>query len=209
MLFGGFQPFTLSDYPGCVAAIAFAQGCNFRCPFCHNGALIPLAAPKGATRGQGEVLTALEARRGKLEGLVVSGGEPTIHGDLPDFLRQVKRMGFRVKLDTNGSKPNMLAALIEDGLVDYLAMDIKAPLEDYKRLCGVNADTRALEESIAIISWSKLPHHFRTTAVTPLLTPADMHAVKSIVPGASKHIVQPFKPEHALDPALRDMVAIA
>ncbi len=150
-----------------------------------------------------EILDRLRERQGRLEGLVVTGGEPTIHTDLPRFLKEVKGLGYKVKLDTNGSNPDRLAVLIEDGLVDYIAMDVKAPLEKYERLCGVSASTRALEESIAVISWSKLPHHFRTTLVTPLLSPADVRDIRAVLPSGSKHITQPFNSATALDPALR------
>ena len=203
MWFGGFQAFTLSDYPGCVAAIAFTQGCNFRCPFCHNGALLAPPSKADCLIAETEILDRLRERQGKLEGLVVTGGEPTIHTDLPRFLEQVKGLGYKIKLDTNGSNPDRLAALIEDRLVDYIAMDVKAPLEKYERLCGVPVSTRALEESIAVISWSKVPHHFRTTLVTPLLSPADVRAIRAILPSGSKHVTQRFNPDTALDPALR------
>jgi pyruvate formate lyase activating enzyme len=207
MRFGGFQPFTLSDYPGCVAAIAFTQGCNFRCPFCHNGALIPMQT--AAAVEEQDILAILETRKGKLKGLVVSGGEPTIQPALPYFLKKVKAMGYQIKLDTNGSRPDVIAALIQASLVDYIAMDIKAPLEIYSTLTGVEANTRNIEESIATLSWSKIPHHFRTTNVTPLLTPADMKTIRLLAPAGSKHMVQPFNPKNAFDPALRDIAAIA
>lgn len=209
MWFGGFQPFTLSDYPGCPAAIAFSQGCNFRCPFCHNG---PLLAPPSRAMvlvSEAEILDTLLARRGKLEGLVISGGEPTLHADLPVFLEKVKRLGYKIKLDTNGSRPDRLAAVIKAGLVDYIAMDIKAPLEKYSCLSGVHVPTRALEESIALVAGARLPHHFRTTHVTPLLTPADIRAIVALVPAGSKHVMQPFNPANAVAPELCATAAIA
>lgn len=209
MRFGGFQPFSLSDYPGHVAAIAFAQGCNFRCPFCHNGDLLAFNPREKSFYPEREILNTLRKRQGKLEGLVVSGGEPTLQLDLPRFLKMVKGIGYKIKLDTNGSQPVMLSRLIADGLVDYVAMDIKAPLEKYNRISGTLVNPKSIEESIALIAWSKLPHHFRTTAVTPLLTPADIHDIRQMVPKGSDFLVQTFNPENALDPALRDEVAIA
>jgi len=203
---GGFQSFTLSDFPGRIAAIVFTQGCNFRCPFCHNGALIAADPPSNAP-SEVEILEFLAARRGKLNGLVVSGGEPTIQPDLPDFLRQVRALGYQIKLDTNGSRPEVIAALLEEGLVDYIAMDLKAPLESYRRLAGVAVPKRVLEESIAVISWSGLDHEFRTTVVVPLLSEVDIQAIQGIVPTGSPHRLQPFRPEHALDPALRRTAA--
>lgn len=207
MKLGGFQPFTLSDFPGRIAAIVFTQGCNFRCPFCHNGALINADASANAPT-EDEVLAFLAGRRGKLEGVVVSGGEPTIQPDLPDFLRQVRALGYQIKLDTNGSRPEVIAALLEEGLVDYIAMDLKAPLESYHRLSGVSVPKRLLEESIAVISWSGLDHEFRTTVVEPLLSSADIQAIQGIVPSGSRHRLQPFRPEHALDPSLRQAAAV-
>lgn len=209
MRFGGFQPFSLSDYPGHIAAIAFAQGCNFRCPFCHNGDLLSFDPSEKSLYPEKEILNTLRKRQGKLEGLVISGGEPTLQLDLPRFVKMVKGIGYKIKLDTNGSQPVMLSRLIADGLIDYVAMDIKAPLDKYNRLSGATVSTSAIEESIALIAWSKLPHHFRTTAVTPLLTPADMHTIQALVPSGSELVIQTFNPENALDPALRGEVAIA
>jgi len=209
MRFGGFQPFSLSDYPGHIAAIAFAQGCNFRCPFCHNGDLLAFEPTEKGLYPEKEILNTLRKRQGKLEGLVISGGEPTLQLDLPRFMKLVKDIGYKIKLDTNGSQPVMLAQLIAEKLVDYIAMDIKAPLEKYNRLSGVQTNPQKIEESIAIIAWSKLPHHFRTTAVTPLLTPADMHDIQKMTPTGSELIIQTFNPENALDPSLRGEAAIA
>ncbi len=209
MQFGGFQPFTLSDYPGHIAAIAFAQGCNFRCPFCHNGDLLAFTPCEKSLYPESEIIRTLRRRQGKLEGLVVSGGEPTLQDNLPRFLERVKGLGYKIKLDTNGSRPDMLSWLFAARLVDYIAMDIKAPLARYSRLSGVVVDVDAIEESIALIAWSKLPHHFRTTAVTPLLNEADMRAVAQLVPPGSELVVQPFNPENALEPSLRNDAAIA
>ncbi len=203
MKFGGMQPFTLSDFPGRLAAIVFTQGCNFRCPFCHNGTLLDPAGTAADPPTEADILQFLETRRGMLDGLVVTGGEPTIHADLPDFLRRVKAMGFQVKLDTNGSNPAMLARLLHEELVDYIAMDLKAPLPKYEQLAGTQVKTLDLEESIVLLSWSGVEHQFRTTWVTPLLNEADLAAVKALVPPGSPHKTQTFRPELARDPALR------
>ncbi len=202
MQIGGFQPFTLSDFPGHLAAMVFTQGCNFRCPFCHNGALIPSRAAAGLMPEE-EVLSFLEQRRNRLTGVVVTGGEPTIQPRLPEFLRQIKALGYKVKLDTNGARPAVLAALLEEELLDYIAMDLKAPLERYHRLAGICVPVRDLEESIAMISWSGLAHEFRTTFVTPLLNHLDLMAIQALVPSKSHYRVQPFVSENALDPVLR------
>lgn len=199
MIFGGFQPFTLTDFPGHVAAIAFTQGCNFRCPWCHNGALLEACA----TSLTGDfVLDFLESRKGRLDGLAVSGGEPTIQAGLPDFLRRVKQAGFKVKLDTNGSRPGVLYHLLRENLLDYVAMDIKAPLNKYGLLAGVDVSAGVIQESVAAIAASGVAHEFRTTNVTPLLTSADLDAVRTLVPPDSPHRIQAFRPELARDPAL-------
>ncbi len=202
MNLGGFLPFTLTDFPGHMAAIIFTQGCNLRCPFCHNASLLTCHSQSGAPTEE-EVLAFLDARRGQLDGLVVTGGEPTLQTGLAAFLRRVKAMGYAVKLDTNGVRPHVLAGLLDEGLVDYVAMDVKAPLEHYERVAGVRVATRELEESIATISWSGVAHEFRTTFVEALLSRADLDAIRAMLPSRSTHRVQRFVPEHALDPALR------
>ena len=212
MKFGGLQSFTLSDFPGRTAAILFTQGCNFRCPFCHNGELIPLGpnlTPPTEARSEQmppteeEILAFLGKRRDLLEGVVVTGGEPTVQPDLVRFLRRIKAMGFAVKLDTNGSRPEMLAEVLAKGLVDYVAMDVKAPLEQYGRLAGVPVHPDTLRESIALIAQSGVAHQFRTTYVEPLLAAADLEAIRAEIPAGSPHKVQAFRPELARDPALR------
>ena len=209
MRFGGFQPFTLCDFPGRTAAIAFTQGCNFRCPFCHNGALLPLLVPEEQLVPESVVLDHLRRRRGQLEGLVVTGGEPTLQQALPTFLRRVKALGFLVKLDTNGSRPAMLKALLDEKLVDFVAMDVKAPLHKYALLAGVEAPALSIEESIAVIKWSGVEHHFRTTRVPGLLSSSDLQIIEHALPAGSTHVIQRFRPEHALDTALRATADIA
>jgi pyruvate formate lyase activating enzyme len=193
MLIAGFQPFTLSDYPGRPAAIVFTQGCNFRCPFCHNRSLWPLTVsyPPAATRAS--VLKHLAARKGLLAGLVVTGGEPTLDFDLPHFLADVKRLGIAVKLDTNGSRPDVIADLLKQALVDYIAMDIKAPLGKYNMLCGLPVDTDAIRQSINIIASGNVRHHFRTTYYRPRLSQDDLSELKQLVPPQSKHLTQAYR----------------
>lgn len=204
MIFGGFQPFSLSDFPGHTSAIVFTQGCNFRCPFCHNGRLIsPCRNIKEETINENFVLDFLCARQGRLDGLVVSGGEPTLQSGLPVFLRRVKALGYRIKLDTNGTRPNMLKALFSMNLLDYVAMDVKAPLKRYALLAGVPVLTAAIVESIALIADSGIKHEFRTTYVESLLRPTDIKAIQRLLPPSSPHRIQEFKPELAQDPALR------
>jgi pyruvate formate lyase activating enzyme len=206
LLIGGFQAFSLSDYPGKAAAIVFTQGCNFRCPFCHNSSLIPLGEDSGESFSVTDLLRQLRERRTLLDGVVVTGGEPTIQSGLPQFLRTVREMGYAVKLDTNGSRPKMLRRLLAEGLVDYIAMDVKAPLRCYDRLTGVSAPLRAIRGSIKIIARSGIPHEFRTTVVKPLLSENDISSIRETIPAGSRHTLQVFNPENAYDPALRTFV---
>jgi pyruvate formate lyase activating enzyme len=203
MKIGGLNKFSLSDFPRCVAAVIFTQGCNFRCPYCHNGSLIPLHGSADALIPEEALLEFLKARHDRLNAVVVSGGEPCIQPDLSAFLSQIKAMGFLVKLDTNGSKPEVLRKLVRNNLVDYIAMDIKAPLYIYDHLCGVHAPISRIKESVNLISQAGVEHEFRTTVVEPLLSPADIRSILKLVPAGSKHRLQEFRPEHALAPALR------
>ena len=192
MLIGGFQPFSLSDYPGFSAALVFTQGCNFRCPYCHNRRLWPrTTAPLPLTAE--DVLTFMETRRGKLGGVVVTGGEPTLQADLADFFRQLKKAGWAVKLDTNGSRPEVLEALLEADLVDFIAMDVKAPWPKYDQLCGGPVDRAAIGRSMALVSAGGVPHHFRTTIFPPLLDEEDIAAVKDLLPPGSAHHIQDYR----------------
>ncbi len=188
LIIGGLQPTSLCDYPGIPCAVIFTQGCNFRCPFCHNAQLLPRR-----TEGRiplTELFAWLEDRRGFLEGICISGGEPTIQASLPDFIEQVKDLGFRVKLDTNGSRPEMLEHLLDRRLLDYVAMDLKAPLQKYSMLSGVEVDTLGILCSVELLSQSKIPHHFRTTWVEGLLVESDRPLIKEMVPSGSLHLWQ-------------------
>ena len=217
MRIGGLNSFSLSDFPGHVAAVVFTQGCNFRCPYCHNGSLIPMDPPTDLSGRQTdlsgqqtdalipleEVFLFLEMRRGQLNGVVVSGGEPTLQPDISRFFHRVRSMDYQIKLDTNGSRPEVLAELLLEGLVDFIAMDIKAPFALYDRLTGVYAPKERLEESIALIAQSGIDHEFRTTVVEPLLSEDDLQAIQEMVPQGSRHRLQEFRPENAFDPVLR------
>jgi len=202
MRIGGFQPFTLSDFPGCVAAIIFSQGCNFRCSYCHNEGLLCRTPETGALIPQEEILGYLDGRSGRINGVVVTGGEPTLQPDLPLFLLRLRAMGLKVKLDTNGSNPRMLSMILLEGLVDYVAMDVKAPWDAYGRITGVNCDVEALRQSMNLILHSGVAHEFRTTRVTPLLSTGDMDRIRAQIPEGSFHRLQTFRPELARDPGL-------
>ncbi len=203
MKIAGLQPVSLCDYPGRVAAVVFTQGCNFCCGFCHNGSLIPLDAAGHALIPQAEVLDFLARRASVLDGVVISGGEPTLQADLADFIAQVRALRMPVKLDTNGSRPDVLRTLLERRLVDFVAMDVKAPPDKYPLLAGVKASIGRIQESIALIAASGIEHEFRTTFVQPLLQALDLEEIRTALPAGSVHRVQPFVPELAADPGLQ------
>ncbi|NQU23871.1 MAG: anaerobic ribonucleoside-triphosphate reductase activating protein [Candidatus Nealsonbacteria bacterium] len=165
MIIGGFQPFTLSDFPGHVAAIVFTQGCNWRCPYCHNRSLLKTRRPEQELIPETHVFDILHRRRNELDGLVITGGEPTIQEDLPRFIHKVHRMGLAIKLDTNGSRPGVIGRLLEEGLLDYIAMDIKAPLDRYESVVGHPVDIGSIQTSIELVKNSGVPHEFRTPRI--------------------------------------------
>lgn len=209
MKIGGLVKFSLSDFPGRVAAVVFTQGCNFRCPFCHNSSLIRHNVTNGSLIPEEEFFEFLKLRSSQLDAVVISGGEPTIQPGLSTLLCRIKAMDFLVKLDTNGSKPNVLQDLLKNNLIDYIAMDIKAPLHMYNRLSGVRAPISQIKESIALISQGGIAHEFRTTVVKSLLSAKDVRSIqRKLVPPGSTHLLQKFCPEHVLDPALRKYTSI-
>lgn len=169
MKISGLQKLTLLDYPGRVACTVFLGGCNFRCPFCHNSEL--LGADAEEFMKAEELLAFLKSRVGILEGVCITGGEPTLQKDLPELLRAIKEMGYAVKLDTNGYRPDVLKALVEEGLVDYVAMDVKNSPERYAITCGIESDgfdLSRIEESMRFLMEGAVDYEFRTTVVKPL-----------------------------------------
>lgn len=201
MRVGGFQPLSLSDYPGHVSAIIFTQGCNFRCPFCHNSALLGTETT-GPFDGAAAIQMLAERKR-LLDGVVISGGEPTIHPDLPEFIRSIRSLGLLVKLDTNGSHPSLLKQLLKDKLLDYVAMDIKAPWAKYPMLTGGFTGIEDIQCSLNLIVQSGVASEFRTTVVPGLLTPEDVEQIRREMPVGAVHKTQDFMADYALDPALR------
>jgi pyruvate formate lyase activating enzyme len=193
MIIGGLVKFSLCDYPGQPAAVIFTQGCNFRCVFCHNLDLMPPVSSSGQSIPESRILSFLEARKPQLNHVVISGGEPTIQADLGPFCKRIKQLGYQVKVDTNGSRPRVIRRLIDEGSVDYLAMDIKAPIPAYHKMIGVPFDTDAILESIAVIADGAIPHQFRTTVVDGLLGEADLTQIRRLVPAGSPHRLQPFR----------------
>ena len=180
MRLGGLLKFSMIDYPGRLAAVIFTQGCNYRCPFCHNPELVLPDLFLAPLRGE-EVFSFLEKRRGQLQAVVVTGGEPTLHHDLPEFLARIKAMGYLVKLDTNGTRPDMLRDILVSGNVDYVAMDIKSSPEGYCKATGIQADIAQIRLSVALIRSSGIVHEFRTTAFKAILAESDMKGVVDLV----------------------------
>lgn len=186
----GLQKLTLLDYPGKVACTVFTAGCNFACPFCHNS---PLLRGDGRPIPAEEALSFLKKRRGMLEGVCISGGEPTLWPGLMDFAREAKALGYAVKLDTNGARPEVLRALIDDGLIDYAAMDVKNSLAKYPKTVGTELDTGRITESIELLLRGDIGYEFRTTVTRELHTPEDMREIGRMIQGAEKYYIQPFK----------------
>ena len=174
-MIAGLQKMTLLDFPGKVACTVFLQGCNYRCPFCHNSGLLTGAGEMLMT--DGEFFDFLATRKGLLDGVCVSGGEPTLTAGLDAFLGRIKEMGFGVKLDTNGSRPESLKALVEKGLVDYVAMDVKNGPDAYAETTGVRVDLAAVEESLRFLMGGAVDYELRTTLVLPLHTDASIEAM--------------------------------
>jgi len=202
MIIGGLEKLTLLDYPDHLAAIIFTQGCNFRCHFCYNPMLVlpqtgkdvKIKKEKGfSPLSTEDLFLFLEGRFGRLEGVVITGGEPTIHPDLPSFIARIKKIGYLVKLDTNGTNPEMLKELIKEKLIDYIAMDLKAPLDKYEKTVSVKLDWDNIKKSVKIITKSGLPYEFRTTVVPGLLDQEDFHEMGKLIKGATKWYLQAFK----------------
>lgn len=191
MRIGGFQKLTLVDFPGVVAATIFTQGCNFRCGYCHNPELV-LPQCYQEPLPQQEVLDYLSHHRGKLQGVVITGGEPTVQTGLSDFIKRIKVMGFAVKLDTNGSHPEVLSSLIELKLLDYIAMDVKSSLALYDRVTGISCDTAKIKESINLIIKSGVPYQFRTTLVKEFCSDKDLDDIQILIKEANHYVLQPF-----------------
>jgi pyruvate formate lyase activating enzyme len=202
MIIGGLQKLTLIDYPGKLAATIFLSGCNFRCPFCYNPELVlPEKLQENiSSKTQEEIFSFLNSRKGMLDGVVICGGEPTLHKDLVGFIEKIKEMNFAVKLDTNGSNPGMVFDLISKGLIDYVAMDIKAPKDKYKTLTGNVFNLEEIEETISILKEERIDYEFRTTIVPLLLDKEDIISIAQWIRPAKKYYLQQFKVENTLNP---------
>lgn len=210
MKIAGLQKTTLIDYPGKVAAIIFTKGCNFRCPYCYN---IDLVKPSSKIKliSEREVLEFLKKRGKLLEGVVITGGEPTLQPDLIDFIKKIKQLGYLIKLDTNGSNPDQLLAISDKRLVDYIAMDIKGPLDKYHRITGTREhrntgtkiDLEKIKKSVEIIKNSGIDYEFRTTVVPTLLDKEDFEKIGRWLKGTKRYYLQQFRNQKTLDPAFQ------
>ena len=187
----GLQKMTLLDFPGHVACTVFTGGCNYRCPFCHNFELADGTAPP--LMDEAELLAFLKKRTGLLDGVAITGGEPCLNPGLPELLRQIRAMGFAVKLDTNGCYPDMLEALLAEGLVDYAAMDVKNSPENYARTAGLDAiDLAPVERSMKLLKSGGIEYELRTTVVKELHSESDFRAIGPWIEGAPRYFLQCF-----------------
>lgn len=214
MIIKGLQKTTLLDYPGRVAATVFLGGCNMRCPFCHNMDIVEGGLKEDDFTAE-EVLEFLKRRKSVLEGVCITGGEPTLSSELPDFIRNIKALGYKVKLDTNGTNPQMVRDLYAEGLIDYVAMDIKSSADEYKKVCGNQGiNFAAIKESIDFLikeKPKKLDYEFRTTIVRNYHNKEVMEDIGKLIEGADRYFLQNFVDSeyvlnHDLLPATKEML---
>lgn len=202
----GLNKLTLLDYPGHMACLIFTGACNYRCPFCHNASLVlnPNSQP---AISEEEIFAFLQSRKGILEGVCISGGEPTLQADLPEFIRKIRAMGFHVKLDTNGSRPGILKALLDEGLLDYVSMDIKNAPAKYLTTIGIPAEpqtpadnliTDSVRQSAELLIQSGIPYEFRTTVVKELHSKEDLLTIGNWLNGAKAYYLQSFRDSETL-----------
>lgn len=196
MKIGGVTPLSLVDYPGKPAIVIFTSGCNLRCPFCHNGGLV--LGNEGID--EGEVFDLLMSRIGKIDGVCITGGEPTIYDDLDEFVERIRALGFGVKLDTNGSRPKMLERLLARGLLDYVAIDIKSSPAGYAEATGGKLDFAVVAETVAEVKRAKVPYELRTTAVPGIVELEDIAIIAETLGPVEHFVLQQFRPQKTLDP---------
>ncbi|MFO7576694.1 MAG: anaerobic ribonucleoside-triphosphate reductase activating protein [Pelovirga sp.] len=200
----GFQGTSLLDFPGRIAALVFTGGCNLSCPFCHNGGLV-LDPDSYPDIPLDELLADLEQRKNFIDGVVVSGGEPTIDAGLPAFLSELKARRFQVKLDTNGLYPAIIARLLDEGLVDYVAVDLKTSLSRYPELHQAPVDATGLVETVALLRAAAVEVEYRTTCLPGLVTAGEIDAIGELLEGARLWVLQQYIPRHAMDETWQQM----
>ena len=195
MLIGGFQKMTMLDFPGKVACTIFTYGCNLRCPFCHNATLV---IDEANLFSEEEIFTYINKRKGILDGVCVTGGEPLLQPDIIPFLQRLRETGLKIKLDTNGTYPDKLEEIINLGLVDYVAMDIKNSLDSYEKTVGTKINLNDIEKSVKILLENKVDYEFRTTVVKELHKIEDFIKIGELIRGAKRYFLQCFKDSEGL-----------
>ncbi len=200
MVLGGIQKNSFIDFPGKISAVLFFSGCNFRCPYCHNPELVKNQSACPVFTDEEWILQFLKKRKGFLDGVVISGGEPTIHHGLFKLCRKLKALGYPIKLDTNGSRPEVIRRLIVEGLVDYIAMDIKTDLDHYCSVVHPRFNPKTLLESIQIIMDSGIGYEFRTTCTRPLVNENVIGCISRMIEGSRLYVLQRFRKERVLEP---------
>ncbi|MBR6682650.1 MAG: anaerobic ribonucleoside-triphosphate reductase activating protein [Clostridia bacterium] len=202
MNIAGFQKTSFVDYPNVIASVIFTKGCNMRCAYCHNKHILSADAP---TVSESDVLEYLLKRKDMIKGVVITGGEPTLQGDLLEFIQRIKAFGFKIKLDTNGLNIDVLKKVCNSKLVDYIAMDVKASLDKYSDVCGVKIDIERIKESIKVIKESGIEHEFRTT-FCPELTKEDVVEISNMIDGSDFYLQQYRQVEGGREPHLPSYV---
>ena len=204
MNIASFQKFTMVDYPGHVAATVFTIGCNFRCSFCHNPELVLGTASLGGNEMLKEFFRFLKMRKGKLDAVCITGGEPTLQKDLLDFMAKIKKMGYLIKLDTNGMRPDIIKKALDKKLVDYIAMDIKNSLKNYEKTVCAKVDLDRIKMSVELIKNSGIEYDFRTTVVPGIHKEKDFEEITQWIGGARRYFLQRFRDVKTLDSNLKN-----
>ena len=205
MKIAGVQKTTLIDYPDQIASIIFTQGCNFSCPYCHNSNLIPLKNKDSSYYSVENILDFLNSQKEFIDGVVITGGEPTLQQGLKEFIEKIKAKGLKVKLDTNGSTPKLIKELIDKKLVDYIAMDVKSSFASNREIIGKDGFETVITDSIKLIKNSTINYEFRTTVVPTLHDKKEIEEIAKLVEGANCHYLQNFKAKNTLDSKLMDI----
>ncbi|KKQ51773.1 MAG: hypothetical protein US70_C0013G0024 [Parcubacteria group bacterium GW2011_GWD2_38_11] len=199
MRIGGYQKLTLIDFPGTIATTVFTVGCSFRCPFCHNPELVIKSQFPALNNLEEEFFDHLAKRKGKLEGVCITGGEPTIQPDIIPFIKKIKEMGFKVKLDSNGTRPDVLRKIIKEKLVDFIAMDIKSSPENYSKSVGLIVDIQRIKLSVKMIMNSGIAYEFRTTVVPGIHQEKDFEKIAKWIKGAKAYYLQEYREMRTID----------
>lgn len=202
MKISGLQKTSLIEYPGKIVSVIFTQGCNFRCPYCHNSELIALESITEAYFPQEYVLQFLKKRKGLIDGVSITGGEPSLQVGLYEFIKKIKAINLQTKLDTNGSNPELIKLLLKENLINYIAMDIKGPLDRYDEITGTRINPDNILQSISLIQNSGIDYEFRTTFVPGLHNLKDLEDIALLIRGSQRYFIQNFRPNKTYDPEL-------